>query len=446
MFSWAFNPLLFQALLSGTPEEPPLPSSGTGTTTPSFSCTGVTYDQLLGALAALKTDILNVVATNNALSSVRNELLAAIAGINPTGDWAKPADLEALKTELLAAINAPRTLIVGGSAPPPPAAQGYVKIGAVQYDKLSDAAAEIVPGSVVEIYGHLKGLAATAAFLKSCDIVGMTPDAWLEWDLGITERMAFGKGLIVCNGIGNVYTVSNIRLSGARTSDANGAGVRGDQVSSITLQNCNIHDNENGILSLADVHSFIGNTFADNGNAWGTAHHIYVSFFSDIVPSLVTATGNIFLAAKVGNQFKSRAKKTIFSHNLVAELDGSCSWQMDFSNGGEVLVEKNVIEQGPNAQNRNMVSYAPEGLPADGRVNTLAFNDNVVINDHAQNGWMVNIVNQPTTIEAERNIIVGPFAAYLFNGPALATSNAVYLDRAAAGFAAYPFLPEVPVS
>jgi hypothetical protein len=117
---------------------------------------------------------------------------------------------------------------------------------------------------------------------------------------------------------------------------------------------------------------------------------------------------------------------------------------VDISNGGDVLIEKNVIEQGPAADNRNIISYAPEGLAADGRVNALTIQDNIVVNDHAQNGWAVNIFNQPGAISVLRNIFVGPFAAILLNGPVLDTSNAVYPDRATAGWAAYPYLPEVP--
>jgi hypothetical protein len=403
--------LLFTAALEGAPDVPNPPVTGTATTTPSISCVGVTYDQLLGALAALKTDILNVVATNVALQSAKNEILAAIEDIS-CGSTVTPA--------------------------PDPNA-GYAMVGTVKYTDLRQAALAVPDGGVVEIYGEMRDLNGSAGFLNGCTIRGMTPDAKLNWTLGTSERMAFGKGLIVCAGAGKTYLVENLELCGARVTDANGAGVRGDGAASVTVQNCNIHDNENGVLSVAANQFYYGNTFSNNGVSSGQAHNVYAGTGAE----QVIAEGNTFNAAIAGNQFKSRAKQTVFRRNRVAELAGACSWQVDIPNGGDVLIEKNVIEQGPNASNRNMISYGPEGLPADGRVNALVFNDNWVINDHALDAWGLNIFNAPSTLEIARNTFVGQFAAYVQNGT-MDTTNLTHADRAAAGLAAYPALPEVP--
>jgi hypothetical protein len=283
-------------------------------------------------------------------------------------------------------------------------------------------------------------LNGSAGFLNGCTIRGMTPDAKLEWTLGTAERMAFGKGLIVCAGAGKTYLIENLEITGARVVDQNGAGIRGDQAASITVRNCSIHDNENGVLSIADRLYLYGNTFKNNGNASGSAHGVYANS-----PSVIEAVaeGNHFFAAIVGNQFKSRAKKTVLRRNTVVELDGACSWQIDIANGGDVLIEKNVIEQGPNAQNFNMISYAPEGVPADGRVNALAFVDNIVINDHTR-AWGLNLFLVPSVLAILRNTWVGPFDERVV-GTTLDSSNIIHADRAAAGYAAYPFLPGVPL-
>jgi hypothetical protein len=360
----------------------------------------------------------------------------------PTG-MATTAQLNAATANVLAAIEAAKDEVLEAIAAiptAPPASTGYARVNGVQYADLRQAALAVADGGVVEIYGVMRDLNASAGFLNGCTIRGMTPDAKLEWTLGTAERMAFGKGLIVCAGAGKTYVVEDLELCGARVTDKNAAGVRGDQAASVTVQNCNVHDNENGVLSIADRLFLYGNTFKNNGNSAGNAHGVYVN--STAVLEAV-AEGNTFSAALVGNQFKSRAKRTVFRQNIVAELDGACSWQVDFSNGGEVICEKNVIEQGPNAQNRNMVSYAPEGLPADGRVNALAFNDNWMINDHALEAWGLNIFNLPSTLEIARNTFVGQFASYVVNATIDAT-NLTHANRAAAGLAAYPVLPGVP--
>jgi hypothetical protein len=431
-FNWAFNWML--QVPPQEPGPPPLPDSGTGTSTPSFSCVGVTLEQLQTHLAALKTDILNVVATNSALQSVRNEILTALAGLKLAGDCAKLTDLAAAKAEILAAI-------ADIQASPPDPNAGYAMVGGTKFAKLADAAAAVPVNGVVEIHGVMQDMNATTGFQRSCTIRGMTPDAKLEWTLGTSERMALGKGLIVCQAVDptSVFVIENLELTGARVIDRNGAGVRGDGCASVTVRNCNIHDNENGVLSIATRLVLEGNTFLNNGNGAGNAHGVYAN--STGIEEVI-AEGNTFGKTLEGNHFKSRAKRTVFRRNMVAELDGTCSWQVDLSNGGDCLVEKNVIEQGPNAANRNIVSYGPEGIPADGRVNSLAFRDNWVINDHALDAWGLTIFNLPATLEIARNTFVGQFAAYV--NAAMDATNLTHADRAAAGLAAYPSLPGVP--
>jgi hypothetical protein len=419
---WHYNPLLQRALADAVLEpEPPTPSSSS-TSTP-VSCVGVTLSQLEATLlvqtdtiqamlAALKTDILNVVATNNALQSSTNQILDAISDIS-----------------------------CGGSVTPDPNA-GYAVVSGTQYVKLQDAADAVVSGGTVMIHGEMLDQNATAGFSASCNIVG-TASAKLTWTLGTSVNMALGKGLIVCRAVdpAAVFHIENIELTGARVSGANGAGVRGDGCAQITVKNCNLHDNENGVLSAAKALFLYGNVFKNNGNASGTSHGVYVN---DTNVNEVTAEDNTFYAAIQGNQFKSRAKKTVFRRNTVAELDGACSYQIDISNGGDTLIEKNVIEQGQNAVNRNIVSYAPAVPIADGRVDILAFLDNWVINDHVSGAWGVTIFNPPTTLEIARNTFVGPFTEYVVNG-SLDSTNQVYADRAASGLADYPALPGVPV-
>jgi hypothetical protein len=393
---------------------PPGPISGSGTLCASPADLTLMRDQLLAAI-----------------TSAKQQILAAM----PTS-FATLADLNAAKVEILTAIA---DISCSTTTTPDPSA-GYAMVGGAKYTDLRQAALAVPAGGVVEIYGVMRDLNGSAGFLNGCTIRGMTPDAKLEWTLGTAERMAFGKGLIVCAGAGKTYLIEGLELTGARVTDKNGAGIRADEAASVTVQNCNFHDNENGVLSIADRLFLYGNTFKNNGNSAGTSHGVYVNS-----PSVLEAVaeGNTFYTALVGNQFKSRAKRTVFRRNTVAELDGACSWQIDISNGGDVLIEKNVIEQGPNAQNRNMVSYAPEGLPADGRVNALVFNDNWMINDHALDAWGLNIFSLPSTLEIARNTFVGQFAAYVANATMDAT-NLTHADRAAAGLAAYPALPGVP--
>jgi hypothetical protein len=360
----------------------------------------------------------------------------------PTG-MATTAQLNAATADVLAAIEAAKDEVLAAIAAiptTPPVPAGYAVVGGVQFAKLADAAAAVPLNGVVEIYGELRDLNATAAFTRSCTIRGMTPDAKLNWTLGTTAPMAFSKGLIVCEGAGGSFLVENLELYGARTPDSTGAGLRGSTgTAALTVRNCNIHDNENGVLATSLVQVYEDNTFLNNGNAAGSAHGIYVN--SSNVND-VTAERNSFGAAIVGHHFKSRAKKLTFRQNKVAELNGACSRQMDISNGGDCLIELNLFEQGPNALNNGFIGYAPEGLTLDGRLNQFLFRDNILINDYTS-AIGVRLYNPVTLEEVVRNSFVAVSTPAV--NLTLDATNTIYADRAAAGYAAYPFLPEVPV-
>jgi hypothetical protein len=68
--------------------------------------------------------------------------------------------------------------------------------------------------------------------------------------------------------------------------------------------------------------------------------------------------------------------------------------------------------------------------------------DNIVINDHT-NADGINLFNQPDSLTITRNTFVGTFGRYVVNAT-MDSTNLTHADRAAAGLAAYPFLPEVP--
>jgi hypothetical protein len=369
------------------------------------------------------------------------DLIAArdyIVANMPTG-VATTTQLNAAKTEILTALAAAKAEILAAIADIPSAGAGYARVNGVQYAKLADAAAAVPLNGVVEVYGELRDLNATAAFTRSCTIRGMTPDAKLNWTLGTTQPMAFSKGLVVCEVAGGAFLVENLELCGARTPDSTGAGVRGSTgTAELTVRNCNIHDCENGVLATSTVQFYYDNTFLNNGNAAGSAHGIYVNSSS---VNEVTAERNSFGTAIVGHHFKCRAKKLTFRQNMVAELNGACSRQMDISNGGDCLIEFNVFEQGPNALNNAFIGYAPEGLPADGRVNQFVFRDNILINDFTS-AIGVRLYNPVTFEEVVRNSFVAVSTPAV--NLTLDATNSIYADRAAAGYAAYPFLPEVP--
>lgn len=183
-----------------------------------------------------------------------------------------------------------------------------------------------------------------------------------------------GKAIFTTDG--NI-TINGFEFSGAAVPDQNGAGIR-MQTGDLTLTNCYFHDNENGVLTAADPNSdlVIDNCeFDHNGNGVGNTHNLYVGTINSL-----TITDSYFHDAVVGHEIKSRAANTTIINNRIQNEDGSGSYNIDISNGGNVLIQGNVIEQSTNTQNPALIAYGAEGLLYSS--NSLVINDNVIINNN----------------------------------------------------------------
>ncbi|MET0166061.1 MAG: right-handed parallel beta-helix repeat-containing protein, partial [Vicinamibacterales bacterium] len=169
-------------------------------------------------------------------------------------------------------------------------------------------------------------------------------------------RDAEGKGIMVVKG--KRVRIENLEFRGARVRDRNGAGIRVEN-GPFTVLECAFIDNENGILTgnvgtteIAIEHS----TFDGNGNAEGSAHNLYVGTIARL-----EVTGCLFSRSKVGHLLKSRAISSSVRYSRLSGEDGTSSYEMDFPNGGEVVVIGNLIQQGPASENSTIVSFGAEG-------------------------------------------------------------------------------------
>ena len=58
---------------------------------------------------------------------------------------------------------------------------------------------------------------------------------------------------------------------------------------------------------------------------------------------------------------KSRAANNTIINNRIFDNDSTSSYSIDLPNGGNATISGNVIEQGVNGQNPNIVAYGEEG-------------------------------------------------------------------------------------
>ena len=212
---------------------------------------------------------------------------------------------------------------------------------------------------------------------------------------GMVKMVATGnipndKGILIAN---TDVTIDHFEFSGAKGPSGNDAGIR-YQGGNLVVTNSYFHDNQNGILAnpVANGTITIDNSeFDHNGAGDGYTHNLYVGEIARL-----TITDSYFHDAVVGNQIKSRAAETLISNTRIYDNSGNASWSIDLPNGGKAVLTNNVIEQGVNGQNSNIVSFGVEGNLKSG--SSLTMTDNIVINDMGRGALVVSAGGAPASV------------------------------------------------
>ena len=198
------------------------------------------------------------------------------------------------------------------------------------------------------------------------DITGVTP----------SEE----KGIFTIEGTASA-TIENFELSGAAISSAdgnNGAGIR-HQGLNLTVRNCFIHNNQDGILgtpATANTGTVLieNSEFSANGAGDGYSHNMYIGDYAQF-----TLQYSYSHDANVGHLVKSRAYTTYVLYNrLTDEVGGMASYETDIPNAGTAYLIGNVIEQSMTTQNPTIVSFGEEGVPAGYDTHLFVVNNTIL--------------------------------------------------------------------
>ena len=200
-------------------------------------------------------------------------------------------------------------------------------------------------------------------------------------DMVATQEPPNEKGIIDEGGSGVNVTINGFDISGAVVPDNNGAGIRYEG-GSLTLNNDDLHNNQDGLLSNPDPNGTItinSSTFTANGAGDGESHNIYIGDIASF-----TIQNSMSSSAVVGHEIKSRAENDTITNNLIEDgPNGTSSYEVDLPNGGNALVASNVIEKGPGAQNPIAIRFGEEGNVHANSSLTVQ-NNTVLNNDTAQ--------------------------------------------------------------
>lgn len=223
-------------------------------------------------------------------------------------------------------------------------------------------------------------------------------------------RNAMGKGTWVV--VGNNITIDNVEMVGAKVPDRNGAAIRLEGTN-FTLRRVFFHDNENGILTGANLSSNIlieYSEFGHNGGGTGQTHNLYIGNVRSL-----TFRYNFSHDANVGHNLKSRAQTNYVMYNRFSSTapgqvgstaTGQPSYEIDLPNAGLSYIIGNVIEQPAANQNGSMVAYGAEG--ASNPSKNLYVVNNTFLNDDPVRGTFVLVGSTVTApVLLQNNIFSG---------------------------------------
>ncbi len=212
-----------------------------------------------------------------------------------------------------------------------------------------------------------------------------------------------GKGIFVIQGKNTI--VENIEFRDAVVPDHNGAGIR-QEGANLIVRNCIFLGNEMGLLQggtidgctiLIEFCEFFANGSYEN---LGYQHNIYINF----IDTLVFRFNKTYDAVAEGHELKSRAKFNFIEYNLISNLFTSDSRNIDLPNGGIAVILGNIIEQGQNSANSNVIGFGLEGLSNPGPHN-LYICSNTIVN-YKDRGNFIDMKNIDTLF-LKNNICVG---------------------------------------
>jgi hypothetical protein len=287
-----------------------------------------------------------------------------------------------------------------------PSAARILEVGpGLAYESLSKAAADARDGDRVTIApGTYHECAVWRA--SHLTIEGAKADPGVV----ITGDACMGKGLFVT--IGDDITVRNITFEGARVSDLNGAGIRGEGAD-LTVEGARFIDNQNGILAAGVAASKIlirDSYFERNGTCDGAcAHGIYAG-----KAGLLRVEHSTFFDTLEGHHIKSRALRTEIVDCDIADGDhGTASYLIDIPNAGDVVIRDSRLQKGPKAESH----VAAIRIGEEGATNQT--DEIVVQNDQFQNTgpYLTTFVRNDTAVNAvlSANRLTGSIVP--FQGP-----------------------------
>lgn len=186
-----------------------------------------------------------------------------------------------------------------------------------------------------------------------------------------------GKGPLVTKAKGIV--IENLEISGIQVGDGNGACIRMDpETSDLTIRNIHCHDSQMGILGKSNGRFLMEDSLIEKTVASRSySHAIYLSAGDEGI----IRRCKILNANNAGHTLKTGFQKLTVEDSVLAALNSRNSRAVDAFGGGDITLRRNVIQQGPESDNSDVIGFGLEAGRLLPRGHSLLVEDNWIIYD-----------------------------------------------------------------
>jgi hypothetical protein len=254
------------------------------------------------------------------------------------------------------------------------------------------------------------------------------------------------KGIFVVGSLTTTprVTIDGFDFSGATTPFGNNAAGVVYQSGYLTLTNDSFHDNQDGIRGAPNT---VGSVlidhceFANNGINDGLTHNVYIG----IIPQF-TIQNSYTHDPKGGHEIKSRALNTYVVNNRIFDNAGNGSYQVDIPQGGNVTITGNVIQQGANNANPNIIAYGEENVTQNPG-NSVSVSNNVFVNDDTAHAPVVMFNQRTETAVLTDNSYWGITSGQIAggSGPTSSSGDVFLGSRPTLDTTTVPYMTTYPV-
>lgn len=288
------------------------------------------------------------------------------------------------------ASDAPYALDRSVAVVPEGAAPGEIYLDGQRQPSLEQALKRAQDRSIIQIgagyYNEAGVLSANSVLIKA------------EKGAVVYGKAALGKGALVLKG--DFTTIEGLECHSVSVPDGNGKCVRLEG-KGVTLREVYFHHAQGGLLgSRKGGDIIIENSLFEHLGDGSFSHGVY-----SFKPTRLIIKNSKFLNNRSGaHEIKSRSYFTKITDSVIAAPQSRDSRLLDVANGGTLVLQRNILIEGPFSENHDMLSWGVEhSIHNEG---SITINDNLFISD-MKASRLISIKNKPELVDISSNIVIG---------------------------------------